>query len=253
MATRATREERAATRKVERRERARAVIVNSKRNVAGSIVESTDTVRRSVRADRGKVKDAIIGRGNPSAPFSSRDYERARRDLSQVVRRSFVGQDAPVKKAMRDLITRAAGDKQTARQLLTERNEFGRTINQELARARARFERRMRRVMRDAIKRGESKESVARTIVEAWDKQTDATRVAAWHAARAANTAALNRVIAAGQRYVEVVLSHAHKDSDLCDDLAGRYTVETVTLPPFHPHCKCFVRAFSPKSPAPAA
>lgn len=215
---------------------------DTRARVARRVVGALDAVRLELRGNRERVTRAIIARATQRQPFTSGDYERARRELTKQLRAEFVGNDAPVKVILRGRLAEALGSAKAARQYIQERNEFGRTLNQELALARAKFERRMRRMMRDAVSRKWSRQDVADELRDQWKRNAEVMRVVSWHTARAANAGALSTLIAEGESFVEIVASAAHRKRDRCDLNLGVFPVRAVRLPPFHPHCKCFAR-----------
>lgn len=216
---------------------------DARARVARRVIGALDAVRLELRGNRERVVGAIIARATRRQPFTGGDYERARRELTKQLRAEFVGDAAPVKVILRGRLAEALGSPQAAGRYARERNEFGRTLNQELALARAKFERRMRRMMRDAVSRKWSRQDVADELRDQWKRSAEVMRVVAWHTARAANLGAVQKLTAGGEQFVEIVASAAHKKRDKCDDHLGVFLIRVARLPPFHPWCCCFCRS----------
>lgn len=214
--------------------RARSKIAEA---IAGGIRAS----RRGASAYSDDIERAIKHRGNPRAPLSRFNLYSINKRISRIARAAFSDKEAPIKVAAHSSVARAAGDAGLARRLLRERNEFGRTLNQELQGAKMKTLRRIKRRLREGASRGESQASVARDVAEIWRKNHAANRVVSFWTARAANEKALLELAKAGADFILIAPSRSHPKPDVCDQHFGIKPRAGARIPPFHSHCACLV------------
>lgn len=164
-----------------------------------------------------------------------------KRNVRQLIADQYRGRDAPVKVAAAESILNAAGGNlAVARAQIRERNEFGRTLAQELQGARNKLTRRVNRTIDSGIRAGRTRRQIADDVSDIVARNYETKRVIAWHAARAANRAEFQKMRDRGVIFIVIQPSALHPQVDMCDEHFGRHHAG-YPLPPYHPFCTCIV------------